>query len=152
MGYAIVLADLQLMHPPASSNGSYMAGAIQSMSMKNKQGYADSEISDSQVFDALRYRIEVDQEGTRRYYNSDGRIHREDGPAVEYADGTKVWLINGLRHREDGPAVEIAGSTAIHTRLWYFHGQLLTKIKHGKMVRAEARKAEFDKRVAKHGF
>ena len=128
MGYVIVLAALQLIHPPACSNGSYMADAIQSMSMKqNKQGYADSEISDSQVFDALRYRIEVDQEGTRRYHNSAGQLHRVDGPAVEYADGTKVWLINGLRHREDGPAVEIAGSTVIHTRFWYFHGQLLTR-------------------------
>lgn len=38
-------------------------------------------------------------EGTSTY-------HREDGPAIEYADGTKSWWINGKRHRIDGPAIE----------------------------------------------
>ena len=33
-------------------------------------------------------------------------LHREDGPAIEYANGTKCYIKNGLRHREDGPAVE----------------------------------------------
>ena len=32
-------------------------------------------------------------------------LHREDGPAVEYASGIKLWYINGKLHREDGPAV-----------------------------------------------
>jgi len=31
--------------------------------------------------------------------------HREDGPAIEWADGDKFWFLNGKRHREDGPAV-----------------------------------------------
>jgi hypothetical protein len=34
------------------------------------------------------------------YYNEDGKLHREDGPAAEYGDGTKEWWINGKRHRE----------------------------------------------------
>jgi hypothetical protein len=34
----------------------------------------------------------------------DGKLHREDGPAIEWADGTKSWYLNGDRHREDGPA------------------------------------------------
>ena len=33
-------------------------------------------------------------------------LHREDGPAVEYADGEKWWYLNGRLQREDGPAVE----------------------------------------------
>jgi hypothetical protein len=33
-------------------------------------------------------------------------LHREDGPAMEYADGTKEWYIDGQLHREDGPATE----------------------------------------------
>ena len=33
-------------------------------------------------------------------------LHREDGPAIEYSDGSKEWLINGNHHREDGPAIE----------------------------------------------
>ena len=37
-----------------------------------------------------------------------GKLHREDGPAVECTNGHKVWWLNGKRHREDGPAVEYA--------------------------------------------
>ena len=40
-----------------------------------------------------------------------GKPHREDGPAIECADGTKEWYLNGKRHREDGPAVEWADGT-----------------------------------------
>ena len=36
--------------------------------------------------------------------NEAGQLHREDGPAVECADGGYVWYRNGLRHRIDGPA------------------------------------------------
>ena len=32
--------------------------------------------------------------------------HREDGPAIEWHDGTKWWYQNGRRHRTDGPAIE----------------------------------------------
>ena len=37
-----------------------------------------------------------------------GKYHREDGPAVEYASEYKEWWLNGKRHREDGPAFECA--------------------------------------------
>lgn len=39
------------------------------------------------------------------YRNEQGQFHREDGPAFEYANGTKAWWLNGKCHREDGPAV-----------------------------------------------
>jgi len=54
--------------------------------------------------------IHVDEKGNK-YYHSDRemqKLHREDGPAVEYADGDKEWWVNDKRHREDGPAVEYA--------------------------------------------
>jgi hypothetical protein len=35
-----------------------------------------------------------------------GKLHREDGPALEYCEGIKAWYINGKRHRTDGPAIE----------------------------------------------
>ena len=59
-----------------------------------------------QVFDALKYRVAVDRYGTRRYYNSAGQLHRDEGPAVIWANGTKEWYQNSLRHRTDGPAVD----------------------------------------------
>lgn len=34
-----------------------------------------------------------------------GRLHREDGPAIEYPDGSEEWHLNGEIHREDGPAL-----------------------------------------------
>ena len=49
---------------------------------------------------------DIDIFGTIRYYNEQGQLHREDGPAIEWSDGYKEWYINGERHREDGPAVE----------------------------------------------
>jgi hypothetical protein len=48
-----------------------------------------------------------------------GKRHREDGPAVEYASGTKHWYLNGMRHREDGPAIEHASGA----KEWYLNGK-----------------------------
>ena len=44
------------------------------------------------------------KEGSKYWYR-DGELHREDGPAVENSSGTKEWWINGRRHRDDGPAI-----------------------------------------------
>jgi hypothetical protein len=40
-------------------------------------------------------------------------LHREDGPAIEYRDGSKKWFLNGKHHRVDGPAIEGADGTKI---------------------------------------
>ena len=42
--------------------------------------------------------------GKTRFWYRNGVIHREDGPAVIWADGTQDWMIDGLYHREDGAA------------------------------------------------
>ena len=47
----------------------------------------------------------VDDIGIVRYFEN-GKLHRLDGPAIEYSGGTKYWYKEGLLHREDGPAVE----------------------------------------------
>ena len=51
--------------------------------------------------------IAIDKDGSKVWYLN-GKLHREDGPACEYADGGKHWYLNGKAHREDGPAVEHA--------------------------------------------
>jgi len=48
-----------------------------------------------------------------------GEVHREDGPAVEYANGDKAWYLNGVWHREDGPAIERANGF----KSWWLHGK-----------------------------
>jgi len=62
---------------------------------------------------------EIDEEGTKKWYNSKRQWHREDGPAWEWADGAKNWFINGKLHREDGPAVEEPDGT----KLWFINGK-----------------------------
>jgi hypothetical protein len=47
----------------------------------------------------------IDEHGTITY-KLNGLLHRTDGPAIEYADGTKCWYIKGELYREDGPVVE----------------------------------------------
>ena len=54
-------------------------------------------------------------------WSLNGKRHREDGPAIEFADGYKEWWINDKLHREDGPAIE----TANGTKAWYYHGKYI---------------------------
>jgi hypothetical protein len=41
---------------------------------------------------------------TKRWYKN-GKLHKENGPAIEYPNGIKHWCRNGQTHRENGPAV-----------------------------------------------
>ena len=47
-----------------------------------------------------KYHVTVDDEGTTRWYKNAKckTLHRENGPAIEWADGTKFWHQNGRRH------------------------------------------------------
>ena len=54
------------------------------------------------------YQTIINDFGDKSYYLN-GNLHREGGPAIEYARGSKCWYKDGKRHREDGrPAVEHA--------------------------------------------
>ena len=80
-------------------------------------------MSEQAVFDALKYRVEVDCHGNRFYYNSAGQLHRETGPAIECRDGDKRWYHNGRLHRIDGPAIEWdSGGKA-----WFINGNMLSE-------------------------
>ena len=68
------------------------------------------------------YQVTVSEYGTKHWYIN-GKLHREDGPAIEWADGAKSWYINGKCHREDGPAVEWANGT----KYWYINDKFLTE-------------------------
>jgi hypothetical protein len=65
------------------------------------------------------YKVTVDHEGTIYWYNEKDHLHREDGPAVEFTDGSKHWYVNGKLHRADGPAVEFTDGF----KEWFIHGQ-----------------------------
>jgi hypothetical protein len=55
--------------------------------------------------------------GTKSWFKDD-KLYREDGPSVEYANGSRYWYINDELHRDDGPAVENANGTVG----WYLNG------------------------------
>jgi len=38
------------------------------------------------------------------YYDDEGRLHREDGPALDFGDGIICWMHHGHTHRVGGPA------------------------------------------------
>ena len=63
-------------------------------------------MTDAALFELLALECRVGSDGTVRYYNAQGQLHRVHGPAVEWTDGTREWRRNGLLHRLDGPAVE----------------------------------------------
>jgi hypothetical protein len=66
--------------------------------------------------------IEITNIGNKFYYKDKKmtKLHREDGPAVEYASGSKFWYRDDKRHREDGPAIEWENGT----KEWYRDGKL----------------------------
>ena len=66
----------------------------------------------------------IDLDGDKVWFNNKGEIHRENGPAIEYTNGDKVWYLNGKRHCEDGPAY----STARGDKEWFLNGKQYTEL------------------------
>jgi len=64
--------------------------------------------------------LEIDRDGNRHWYNDEGELHRENGPAFEGVNGYKEWHINGEFHRLDGPAVEYIDGD----KYWFKNGKL----------------------------
>ena len=78
------------------------------------------------------YTGEVDEDGNRFWYHS-FELHREDGPAIEWANGDKDWYRNGKLHREDGPAIEWADGD----KYWYFNGERVTEEEHKQLAQKQ---------------
>ena len=62
------------------------------------------------------------KDGTRVWWQSD-QLHRNGGPAVEHASGYRAWYQNDQRHRDDGPAIEYADGT----RMWHLNGRFVAQ-------------------------
>jgi len=67
---------------------------------------------------------------SRIFLHKNGEPHREDGPAIERADGTREWYHKGKRHRLDGPSVEYADGT----REWHLFGVQFTEQEHNAKI------------------
>jgi hypothetical protein len=70
----------------------------------------------------IEYTVKVYENGDQEWYLN-GKLHREDGPAVIWASGRQVWHLNGKLHREDGPAVIWASGR----QAWYLNDKRVTE-------------------------
>jgi len=64
-------------------------------------------------------KIKTDEYRDKFYLNDEGKYHRLDEPAIEYPDGTKIWLINGNRHQNIDHSIEYLDGE----KQWYFKGK-----------------------------
>lgn len=54
----------------------------------------------------MEYTVREDENKSEWYLGD--KLHKENGPAVVFADGTQEWWIDGKRHREDDAAIIFA--------------------------------------------
>jgi len=59
---------------------------------------------------------QIDDYGTKYWYDKNRKFHREDAPAIEYTDGTFAWRWHGKYHRDNGEF-----SNVIHK--YFFNGK-----------------------------
>jgi len=69
-------------------------------------------------------------DGSKSWYD-EGKFHRLDGPAFEDADGTKEWCVDGKLHRLDGPAVEWTSGF----KAWYVEGKKMTEEEYNEYIK-----------------
>ena len=59
--------------------------------------------------------------GSLLWYNEEGQLHREDGPAFIRPNGDCFWRKKGKLHRENGPAVELVNGQ----KEWWVDGEFV---------------------------
>ena len=65
----------------------------------------------------MNYDIVTNRFGDKFYYVNNV-LHKDDSPAIEYANGDIHWYKNVFLHREDGPAIERVNGD----KHWYKNG------------------------------
>ena len=103
--------------------------------MKDKFYYKDGTTSSEYDTSKALHRTDgpaVEWGNGDRFWLVDGKRHRVDGPAVERANGTKHWYVDGKRHRIDAPAAEYADGG----KRWYVDGKGYTEEEFNKLMKA----------------
>jgi len=72
----------------------------------------------------------IDKSNAISWYEN-GKLHGKNGPAVEFADGSKWWFKTDRRHRENGPAVEQANGD----KAWWLDGRVYSEQAHRLAMR-----------------
>lgn len=69
----------------------------------------------------MKSEIKIQKEKYGTIYWLDDQIHRDDGPAIEYKSGYKVWSEYGKIHRLNGPARIWSNGR----QEWWYQGQCI---------------------------
>ena len=69
-------------------------------------------------------KMHIGSSGTQIWTIQGDIVHREDGPAVIYKEGSMRWYIAGAPHRDDGPADITMKDGKVVCERWYKRGQL----------------------------
>ena len=64
-----------------------------------------------------------------RYTDEHGELHRDDGPAVMWPNGTQEWYQHGQLHRDDGPTWIFSDGTQV----WHWRGERVTEEEHAEL-------------------
>ena len=92
-----------------------MAFNIQKKILKwQKKCFGQYNMKTIDLGNGAEYRIYAD--GDKVWYLN-GKRHRTDGPATEYTNGDKYWHLNDKLHRIDGPAIEYANGD----KFWFLN-------------------------------
>jgi hypothetical protein len=65
-----------------------------------------------------RHGCVVEDDNCCLWYDADAKLHRDDGPAQDWTNGSQGWWQHGQLHRVDGPAITHPSGQ----REWYQHG------------------------------
>jgi hypothetical protein len=74
-------------------------------------------VNELDTYEKLKYDVLTTSTGVVLYFDKDGKLHREGGPAIICPDGSQYWYDHGFLHRDDGPAYEINGKSIAWWRL-----------------------------------
>jgi len=84
--------------------------------------------------------IEFQRDDNYRLYYKGHLVHRDDGPACEWSDGSKTWYIDGKKHREDGCALEYTNGR----REYFIDGIEYSKKEYLKIINLKSKKKTMD--------
>lgn len=77
---------------------------------------------------------QIYDDGLEIWFDENGEIGRDDGPATMYPSGTYCYFKNGKPHKEDGPACYDAATCTVK---WYIKGNCYDTVAAFEKARCE---------------
>jgi hypothetical protein len=87
----------------------------------------------------IEYQVFIYPDGTKLWYLN-GKLHREDGPAIEYLNGYKEWYLEGEQLTEEeynrrmNPVQQLTIEYLNGYKEWYLEGEQLTEEEYNRRM------------------